>query len=138
MTKNEYNEFLKIPSNASKCITIDNLTDKTDRTLLFGRTTENKIFHVYVKNCQIHIVTYQPKWKHNQCEAQDVNEIIPNTDEDFIPSHKVYPERSDFEFCKLLKSRNVDIPMLDWIDDAFTLAKKHNPFDNTIYYGYTK
>lgn len=138
MTKNEYTALLQIKTKTSSCITADDLNDKTDRTLLFGRTTENTVFHVYLKNNHIHVLTYAPKWLHNACEAQDVNEITPINDNDYIPSFKVYPDRSDFEFCKLLKSRNVEIPMFAWIDDSFTIARKHNPFDDTVYYGFTK
>lgn len=119
-------------------ITIKSLSDITDRTLLFGRNHDRSQFHVYIKNGKIHVTTYDVTWFHNDVAPYGVRSIQPKTNKDYLPDNIVYPERSDYEFCKLLIQSGLTVPFAAWVDASFQTAKKHNQFDDSSYFGYTE
>jgi hypothetical protein len=50
--------------------------------------------------------------------------------EDYIPSKRLYPERCDFEFCKLLKETDVNLPFTTF--DAKNAEYKKGPYYGEI------
>lgn len=102
MTKEEF-EILVYISENKKLITIDDLKDKSDRVLMHGYTFERDSIIVKIENGEI--IKY---FKGN---------IVPvKENKDYIPNKRSYPERCDYEFCKLLKERGCYISFTTWSD----------------------
>lgn len=115
MTKKEL-ESLKC-FNASKMITIDDLVNQNDRTVLYGYNCDSATWHVYIKDKEIRICKYYYK---------DTPTIVIIDDiYDYVPDKRLYPECCDFEFCSLLRKHNIDLP--------FTTYNENRP--KSIYYG---
>ena len=107
-----------------KMIKVDDLKDKSDRTLLYGYTCERKTWHVYLKSGNIHVIEYRHDY--TRYLPDELVEIEPKCNEDYIPDKRLYPTACDFEFCMMLKSQCCDLP--------FTSEDNRQ---KEIYYGYT-
>lgn len=92
-------------------ISIDDLQDRFPRTLLFGYTYDRQSHHVYIKDYAIHVAVYggidntKPKF------------VDVSRDQDYAPNKRVYPARSDFEFCALLIRRGIEIIFTDFVEE---------------------
>lgn len=106
MRENEYINIINMEEHTEGLITAKHLKNKSDRTLLYGYDCDRNTFHVYLKGEEIHILRYK------STEVFTKLEVFSN--HDYIPNKRVYPEYSDFEFCKLLKEQNIDIPFLPY------------------------
>ena len=95
-------------------ITINDLEDKSDRTLLFGYTCERLTWHVYIKDEKIYAVIYN----HPSSKDHFKKEIPIPYNVCYIPDKRLYPERCDFEFCKLLKEWGYDLPFTTWTENV--------------------
>lgn len=94
---------------------ISMLENQSDRILIHGYTLERNSFDVYIEHGRINRVIYNFK-----------NEIINKISEDdfdsgiefglLIPDKRVYPAKSDFEFCKLCISKGYFIPFTTFED----------------------
>lgn len=104
MTPQQYKKLCAVTSTTLPPLTIKNLRNKSERTLLFGYTCERETFHVYIRDGRIYTVRYEG-WKDNPTPK----EVTVKTDEDYVPDKRVYPTRSDYEFCRLLRTRDVYI-----------------------------
>lgn len=106
MVKTNINEFKKLQSTEKNMdlIDIDNLENKSDRTLLYGYTSKGETWHVYIKNNTIWTVSYK--------QGGEIEYFYTIFNEHYIPSGKLYPESCDFEFCKLLKKKDIDLPFI--------------------------
>lgn len=116
MTKEELssiNYFRPIDS----IITIEELANKNDRTLLYGYTCERATWHVYIKDKEIRTCTYN---YNSEPTIVNIESIY-----DYIPDKRLYPECCDFEFCSLLKKENIILP--------FTTYSETRP--KAVYYG---
>lgn len=85
----------------SNPITINDLKDKSDRTLLYGYDCDRKTCHLYLDNGKFIFVRYDGVYGDvynvtglDKIESSDLVEIVPNK--------RLYPERCDYEFCALL------------------------------------
>lgn len=85
-----------------KFITAKDLTNKQNRTLLYGYTLERNTWHVYLKDNAIYTVVYGYKEEPKECIVKD--------NFDYIPDKRVYPAKSDYEFCSLLIRQGINIP----------------------------
>jgi hypothetical protein len=101
MNKKEYEELDSI-WKANKIITVGDLKNKQDRTLLYGYTCNRDTWHVYLELNEIICVIYEFGKK------TKLVEIISNND--FVPDKRLYPARCDFEFCSILKSLGIVLP----------------------------
>lgn len=102
-------------------INIDDLHDKSDRTLIYGYTCSRDSWHVYIKDGTIHVLMYA-KYGMDNADSMVMNfenctfvpyhyRIIKVTENQmYIPDKRIYPTMCDFEFCKLLKERGVWLP----------------------------
>jgi len=106
--KKELFECLTDVEEIKKIITIDDLVNKEDRTLLYGYTCDRDTWHVYIKNNKIFSVIYTYKTKPMPIPILD--------NESYIPNKRLYPETCDYEFCKLLKEQGVYLPFTTWQD----------------------
>lgn len=87
-------------------LSVEDLKNKDDRTLLYGFTCDRDTWHVYLKSGKIFCVKYPYKG------TPSLVSICKN--EDFVPNKRLYPERCDFEFCKLLKEKGINLPFTKW------------------------
>lgn len=103
-----------------------------NRTLLFGYTCDRETFHVYIKDQNIHVVIYKCDYNidsDGNIKIVNINmkEIDVKSNYDFVPNKRLYPEKCDYYFCRLLKNRNIDLPFTGWTDDV----------EEKDFYGYT-
>jgi len=102
---------IKIPE---VLLSVEDLNDRSDRTLLYGKTFDGNIYHVYLEDGKIHAINYNDR--EEQPKLYIVN--IANN-QDYIPKEMfLSPEKSDFEFCKLLKERGIGLPVSSWKEIA--------------------
>lgn len=120
MNKEQYEKLKMVEKEKEIILTAENLTDKSDRTLLYGYTTDGTSWHVYIQNNQIHAIYYDIN--------KVPNDLIIESNRDFVPNKRLYPETCDFEFCKLLKEKDVYLPFTVWDEKR----------EEKIYYGKTK
>ena len=78
-------------------ISINDIPDKSDRTLLWGYTCNRESFHVYLKDRQLHRLIYD--FNHEMLNYQ-VGESLTAS----ILHHdkRIYPEATDYDFARLL------------------------------------
>lgn len=103
--RKEQLDILQTPvDRPSRYIYVNDLTDQSDRTLLYGYTTERHTFHVYLKDGVFHTLVYE----YNRAIPIYYNcgtSIAIDTDPFVVPNKRLYPETCDFEYCMLLRSR---------------------------------
>jgi len=116
MNAEQYHD-LKDVSEIRKIITANDLNDTSDRTLLYGYDCDRITWHTYLKDNQIFSVFYRYK------EEPQTAYIFSNNG--FVPDKRLYPECCDYEFCKLLKEKGIDLPFTVWQDRE----------EKEIYYG---
>lgn len=103
MRRGEY-EALNAPEPTAAVVNlVAPLQNRRDRTLIWGYTTARDSFHVYLQDETIFRIVYGRDW----AEAIRGQHFLPSR---LVPNKRVYPEASDFEFCKLLMSHGVEIP----------------------------
>ena len=120
-------EFLKNINKINELITAKDLLNTKDRTLLYGYMCTRETFHVYLKNNEIHTVIYSRDYSENSIKPKNMREISIKSNANYIPDKRLYPETCDYEFCVLLKERDIYLP--------FTTYDEKRPLCN--YYGFT-
>ena len=119
-------EFEKLTND--KLIIVEDLKPYiTDRTLLYGYTCNRDTFHVYLKNQEIHTVIYNTDYSGKVAKPINMRKVFVKNNQDFIPDKRIYPEASDYTFCKLLKEKNCHLPFT-----FFNKERKESKF-----YGFT-
>jgi hypothetical protein len=81
-----------------------------NRTLLYGYTCERETFHVYIKNKQIYVIVYNTEYYRGGPRPVNMRQIEVKSNRDYVPDKRLYPERCDYHFCKLLKEKGIDLP----------------------------
>lgn len=131
MNKEEYGNIINLHLKDISPIKVEDLDNKTDRTLLYGINTGctrhlRNLFHVYIKDKKIHVVSYDTC---NIAESMVEYNIIRNSD--YIKNALLYPETCDYEFCEKLKKFGCQLPFATWNDErpekrfyGFTLEDK--------------
>ena len=127
MKKEEFEKLELTKEEKLKVITVSDLINKKDRTLLYGYTCTRETFHVYLKTMKIHVVIYQNYYGCGIAKPKNMREIIVESNIDYIPDKRLYPEACDFEFCKLLKEKDFHLPFTNFNNDRET----------NIFYGFT-
>lgn len=137
MTPEQYASLAESPTPQA-VIGVADLVDKTPRTLIYGYTPERATFHVYLgTDGLIHVLTY------NEGFAPEGSDIVPflvqghsagpsgglTDNAGYVPSKRVYPAASDFEFCTLLARHGVS--------PCFTTYTPRPTADAQIYQGRT-
>lgn len=107
MNKEEYSI---LNNEIKELITIKNLTNKEDRTLLYGNSHMNYVHHLYIKNQNIYMVYYHSSY----IEAVYCDKYIQSNDAYIRNFVKLYPECCDYEFCKLLLNKGLSLPFRIW------------------------
>lgn len=94
------------------------LGNQSDRTLIYGYTTERDTFHVYLLHGVIHVLVYESGF--NFADRPDLNrpsklvshqtEAELSSNHQYVPNKRVYPAACDYEFCAMLMRCGVNIP----------------------------
>ena len=131
MNLNEFDNLKKIEKTKETVISAKDILNDSlcDRTLLYGYTCDRSTFHVYLKEGLIHTITYKIDYSGEigNHKPVDMKEICVESNRDYIPDKRLYPECCDFYFCKLLKEKNIYLP--------FTTFNHERPF--SMFYGFT-
>lgn len=115
MKHDEFEYLTRTAHELPEFVSVDDLTNKRDRTLLWGYTPDRASHHVYLKDGEIHILVY------NRFDGLEVlrhksGHEIDVKDDGLIPSKRLYPEACDAEFCRILKERGFHLPFTTWDD----------------------
>ena len=113
MNKKSYDKIVYQIKNPT-IISVGDLTDKRDRTLLWGYTLDRNSFHVYLEGEKIHLYVYS----YGEKEILKSESGFEMEAEKLIPSKRVYPEASDYEFCKKLLDMGINIPFTTFSEDG--------------------
>lgn len=124
MTPEQFKALLTATVPQVGVITLSDLEDKSKRTLLLGCTYDRKTQHVYIKDGAIHSVTYD-------AANYPPERVVVLNNHCFVP-HKVYPTRSDFEFCQTLILRGVPLSLTGYDPNEL-----NRPLLDGLYYGNT-
>lgn len=108
LTREEF-ELVRNIEPISYKLTIEDLEDKSDRTLLYGYTSDRYTWHVYVRDYEIVTIVYGFG---ELVEVLDIEE-----DKHYVPNKRLYAECCDFEFCTLLAERGVHLPFTTFNDE---------------------
>lgn len=128
MDKLEYEMLESIERKEEEIICVEDLKPNLkDRTLLYGYTCERETFHVYLKDEEIHVVAYYNDYSSDKVKPKNIREIVVKTNNEFVPDKRLYPETCDYDFCKLLKLKNINLPFTSWNDNR----------DKKDFYGFT-
>ena len=76
-----------------------------DKTLIYGYTCERLTFHVYIKNRKIYTVVYNTDYSTGRAKPIDMRLITVTSNKDYVPDKRIYPERCEYHFCKMLQER---------------------------------
>lgn len=118
MDKFEYDMLSQIERSKEEIICAEDLKPHLkDRTLLYGYTCERETFHVYLKNKEIHVVTYYNDYSGDERKPKNMCEIKVTANNQFVPNKRLYPQRCDYAFCKLLKLKDIHLPFTVWEDE---------------------
>jgi len=118
---------LEILTRKSK-IKIEDLENKSNKTLLFGKTNipHNYIifYHLYLKDEMFHFTIYtNPKNEYiDDLKSFKCREEIEMSSDMFTFTFGLtfYPECCDYEFCNLLKSKGIKLNFLKFDNDRPT------------------
>lgn len=108
MTKEEMSGLSQIDSEKVAVIDASMLLNQNDRTLLYGYTCNRLTWHVYIKDRIIHKVIYGMGY--GVPDYKPVSEYQVESNHDYVPDKRLYPECCDYEFCALLRQKDVYLP----------------------------
>lgn len=98
-------------------LSVNDLTDQSERTLVYGYNLNRKTFHVYLKDGVIHRVVYSGGSSATPARVDSRKSDVEWDPADLAPTKRAYPERCDFEFATLLKSKGVVLPFTTFNDE---------------------
>ncbi|MBU9200101.1 hypothetical protein KTD31_01620 [Burkholderia multivorans] len=119
MNKQQFEQLYKERAKP-RYVDIAELENQAPRTLIWGYTCDRNSFHVYIEDGQIHRVIYDIG-KNILAHNDESNGLLLS---DCVPNKRVYPEASDYEFCRLLKVSGIDFSFTTW-DDGREPAQYH-------------
>lgn len=103
MTKEAFKQHFEKPKSIAVITGKDLKPYLKDRTLLYGYNLNGYIQHVYLKDMEIHTVTFPHD---NQTNIQELDVAY---NKDYIPSGFLYPEKCDLLFCQILQRMNLPL-----------------------------
>jgi hypothetical protein len=131
LTKESFSKIYEEKTNSS--ISIDELLDKSNRTLIYGYNCDRDTFHAFIYNGKMYSCYY--KYSTYMKEDYIINEIsvIPKTEQcsfkelfnkyHSVPNKRVYPESCDEEFCNLLMRKDIEIPFTTFDEKRAEMLK---------------
>jgi len=116
MNEQQYEHF-KTEGALRNIVCLDDLADKSPRTLLFGYDVCRATIHVYIDPSDglIHVLKYTS----TGTVGSERFLVLSHTsgphggvarNEQFVPDKRLYPESCDLEFCRILRRYDVSLP----------------------------
>jgi hypothetical protein len=105
MNQNQFEKLAEM-SESPKKVSIQDLLNKEERTLLYGYTCDRDTFHIYLRSGELHKIIF----KHNEHKPSVHKHGQELPLEGIVPNKRLYPEACDFEFCVLLSSVGINLP----------------------------
>jgi len=134
MNKEQYEQFQNEDADLH-VVSLDDLADKNPRTLLYGYDVDRSTFHVYIDpvDGDIHVLKYVttgPIAAEQVLVLKHTNGISGgvSSNDDFVPSKRLYPESCDMEFCQLLRRQGVSLPFTTFSDSGPARLERHGGF----------
>lgn len=107
-----FDQFEKIKNiSLKRTVHINSLSEKNDRTLLYGCTLMGDTFHVDVQNGLLHKVIYS---SNDEARVYDSGDHLSL--DGIIPCKRLYPKYCDFEFCLILTKAGIDLSFTSWTE----------------------
>lgn len=98
-------------------------TSDFEGTLLHGSDDEGDMFHFYVKDGLLHLLTYYYRWgQYNIVEHVKLKKIDAQI---LIEGKRVYPEASSWDFTLLLAEKGVRVCFASFNEKAGILNEGH-------------
>ncbi len=102
MTDEEFERLRLIHPPKPSTLAGRSLQNQTNRTLIYGYTTDRRSHHVYLFDGNIYGVVYR--------KDSALFRIFAHDNSCFVPTKRIYPGACDFEFCALLAQLGVRLP----------------------------
>lgn len=113
MNFDQYKELTFKNPAATPLVRGKDLRDQEARTLIYGYDVDRNSFHVYLsyngKICAV-LYSYPDKILSTWDEDSAGFPEGVTTNLEWIPNKRVYPECCDYDFCRILQERGVDVP----------------------------
>lgn len=108
-------------------VSVEQLADRTPRTLLYGYDTERHTWHVYLdEDGHIHRLLYDVGDTPLMHAAGPAGGCIENRQ--YVPNKRLCPESCDYEFCMLLRQTGESLPFTGF--DAALDARRRAGLNN--------
>lgn len=105
MNQEEFESLIE-KSVLPNSISVNDLENQSDRTLIYGYTLDRYTFHVYLLNKLFYLYIYDFERKTVRTLPGEGNIDIDRC----TPSKRAYPEACDAEFCRLVIKNGGHIP----------------------------
>ncbi len=99
-------QYARLAIGMPKRIGLENLEDKSARTLIYGYTCSRDTWHLYL-NEEGKFVRVLYDHDGFLIEGDTSDDIAPR---DCLPNKRIYAQKSDFEFCALLMHSGEELP----------------------------
>lgn len=112
---------------------VADLSDKSDRTLLFGYDAAHNAWHLYLHAELFWVVVYKAREEPaTLLRAEEPDDVVAVSEVGW--AKRLYPESCDAEFCHLLLRRGVTLPFLQYKDMP---ARRRAQWEATGFHGAT-
>ncbi|MGX9980660.1 hypothetical protein [Methylobacterium fujisawaense] len=108
MTQQEYDD-LQDTVPLCPVVSARDLADQSDRTLLWGYTTDRRSWHVFLREGVIELYVYGRGWMGEDLPPDHMGDAAWPM-EMLVPNKRLYPEACDREFCELLMRYGIHLP----------------------------
>ena len=114
MRISEYKKLLNQEEKEKKAfISVNQLKDRSDGTLLYGYDCNRNTYHMYLKNEEFNIFIYTSE---KVIFYNNYKDKLP-IDQRLLPNKRLHPERCDYEICKLLKDEGIHLPFTKYNEE---------------------
>jgi hypothetical protein len=116
MTREQFEAFLAAPPPALVSISVEQLSDRRDRTLLLGYTVNRDTFHVYLQDGLLCRHVYSSVFPDRSIAGYENEAGAELVVQELVPNKRVYPQYCDPEFVGLLRQAGVTVPFTNHSD----------------------
>lgn len=102
---------LKEKVTSDYALKLSDITDDlSDGTLLYGYDVDRRTYHIYAQGGKMYGTIYT-----SRVVYEDKFEITTKFElARFVPNKRLYPEMSDFEFCKYLQEKEIPFTLTNY------------------------
>lgn len=129
MNRSQYDSVLAaFPVGPS--LSLQELSNQSDRTLLWGYNIDRESHHVFLKGGLFHVFVYSGvgrvtnarklQWEDVRqtidVKRLTVKNVLDLERDGVVPNKRLYPEACDYEMCLLLRLKGVNLPFTTFND----------------------